>query len=151
MRAILIDPFAREVREVQIGEGLQPIYDQIKADCFTVVGLGLGEGLFLDDEGLFRSKQEYFALGGTGTPVLAGRGLILGSDSEGESVDSRLDVERVRALVRWLSAAEAVAMNDAVIADAEEQAKEREREGVFVILSMPRLVIDGTTGKAIAY
>ena len=95
MRTILIDPFTKMVSETDCAEGLEPIHQLIKADCFTCVYLQdkNNNAIFLDDEGLFVpwDKQEYFILRGYPNP-LAGRAIILGADSEGESIGCDLDV-----------------------------------------------------------
>lgn len=102
MRAILIDPFTRTVSDVDTGAGLDDLYDILKVELITVVNLGKGHALILDDEGLMKPKeeQEYFHLRGAQQPF-AGRGLVLG-DNYGESRDATLPTEDIAKLVTFL-------------------------------------------------
>lgn len=149
MRAILIDPFSKTVTQVECAPGIEAIYALIDADCFCTVNLDdAGNAVYLDDEGLFREGQEFFALGNYPQP-LAGRGLILGCNEEGESVATTITVEQVRAAVRWLSPAAAVSMNRNAVAEMEAHAAlENARGGSFHIVAAPLLELDPETGKA---
>ena len=149
MRAILIDPFAKKVSEVQVEKGLQPIYDQIKAHCFDVVGLPRDDAMYVDDEGLFRKGQEFFAIGQYRSP-LGGRALILGTNDEGESVDAKCSLDWVRGRVRWLEPAEVVKMHQQWVTAARANAEARNAEGNgFAVVAAPDVEIDPETGKAI--
>jgi hypothetical protein len=147
MRAILIDPFAKTVTEAEYEGDYHQVYSLIHADTFTVVQLDdEGDALFLDDEGLLKEGQEFFAIGNYPSP-LAGRGLILGTDDEGESVATRISLDVVRAAVHWLSAEGAVTMNAAAVQAMEDGAARQREGGDFVIVAAPQLVI-GEDGKA---
>lgn len=103
MKAFVIDPFAREITEVSYEGDYTEIYKHIKADLFcTVTVSDLGDTLFLDDEGLFKSEQKFFQWVGYGQP-LAGRALVLGTDEEGESRDCQLTLRDIENSVRWLT------------------------------------------------
>ena len=52
------------------------------------------ETLYVDDEGLYAENQRFFTWDGYPKP-LAGRGLILGTDEEGESIDTDMEPEDV--------------------------------------------------------
>ncbi len=100
--AILIDPFEMTVTEVAYGGELADIYRLIDADLFTVAGFGeAGDGVYVDDEGLFKATQRFFKLDGYPQP-LAGKGLVLGSNDGGESVAPVTTLEAIRAAVRWV-------------------------------------------------
>jgi len=102
VKAILIDPFEMTVSEVFYGGELSEINDLIAAKPFTVASFGdAGDGIFIDDEGLFRQCQRFFKFEGYPEP-LAGRGLILGSDENGDSVAPAISLEAVKASVRWV-------------------------------------------------
>jgi hypothetical protein len=102
IKAILIDPFEMTVSEVGYGGEMVDIYRLIDADLFTVAGFGEdGDGVYVDDEGLFKATQRFFKLDGYPQP-LAGKGLVLGSNDGGESVAPVTTLEAVRASIRWV-------------------------------------------------
>jgi len=103
VKAILIDPFEMTVSEVFYGGELSDIYALVGASPVTVVNFGNdGDGIFIDDEGLFRGGQQYFKFEGYPQP-LAGKGLILGVDDNGDSVAPVITLAEAKASVRWLS------------------------------------------------
>lgn len=90
MKGILIDPFTQTVSEVDVAKGIDAIYALIQAPVFGVYRLNeAGDGLYVDDEGLFREEQKAFALA-TGE-VFAGRALVLGVDDEGNSISPKVE------------------------------------------------------------
>lgn len=97
MKAYLIDPVQRTVEEVNYTGDYQQIYELIGADCFDVCRINsAGDGIFVDDEGLLRyGLLPAFMTTLYGGP-LAGRGLVLGVDSEGESVEPTISLESLR-------------------------------------------------------
>lgn len=103
MRAILIDPFTRTVSDVDTSASLLDMYDLLQVDIITVMRVGAGHAMILDDEGLLKDKasQAYFMLRGLDQP-LAGRGLILG-DKYGENREATLGLDEVRDKVVWLN------------------------------------------------
>lgn len=100
MRAILINPEAKTVTEVEYTGDYKNIYDHIQAGCFTVVQIDERDSIFVDDEGLYRLPQFYFMWKGYDQP-LAGRGLILGVDAEGESIGTKLPLDYVKSMVSF--------------------------------------------------
>lgn len=103
MRGILIDPFTKKIEEVDTTGKLPEIYSMLGVELITIVHIGESDVLFLDDEGLFvpRDEQEYFYWSGSNQPY-AGKGLIIGTDEEGDSTDAEIDLEEVKQRVRWL-------------------------------------------------
>ena len=103
MRGILIDPFSKTIEEVDTTGKLPEIYSMLGVELITIVHIGESDVLFLDDEGLFvpRDEQEYFYWSGSNQPY-AGKGLIIGTDEEGDSTDAEIDLEEVKQRVRWL-------------------------------------------------
>lgn len=103
MKAYLIDPFTQSVNEVDYSGQYQDIYSLIDCSCFTVADFNeFGDCVFVDDEGLISGKfQEFFMISGYPQP-LAGKGLILGCNSEGDSVEPSITIEQARALVDWV-------------------------------------------------
>jgi len=103
MRGILIDPFTRSVSEIETSGKLLEIYELLGVDLITAVSLNENQSLFLDDEGLMvpKANQEYWQWKGSNQPY-AGRGLILGLDSNGDNVDTTMSGLEVAALVSFL-------------------------------------------------
>ena len=94
MKAFYIDPILKFVAEVDyIGDDYKEIYKWIDARTFDVVTLnGYGDGMYVDDEGLFKKSNYFFKV-----PVwngedyiqqmYCGKALILGLDDNGDSDD----------------------------------------------------------------
>lgn len=100
MRAYLINPEDRTVEQVDYDGNYKSIYTFIGADTFDVVGMEKGDGIYVDDEGLLKGPALFFHVRGMDTP-LAGKGLVLGTDNDGESVEPKILLETLRQRVRW--------------------------------------------------
>jgi len=102
MKAYLIDPFEMTISEVNYSGNYEEIYKLIDCKYFDCVNLGrTGDTIYIDDEGLINGKQqEFFKVKGYPTP-LAGYGLVLGSDEEGDSVEPKISLEELRELVSF--------------------------------------------------
>ena len=110
MKAILIDPFTRSVSEVEYSGNYKDIYDLIDCDTFTLASIDPdGDGIFVDDEGLFKPEQAFFWHKGYPQP-LAGKGLVLGCDEEGESISPKTTLEEVKANTQFLNHAQLTAI-----------------------------------------
>ena len=99
MRSILIDPWTQTVTEFEYNGDWQQISRIIGCaqDIFTVLMLNNTEGMFLDDGPLEFEREKRWWFKGYGGP-LHGRAMILGANYEGESVDTRMDVDKLRAM-----------------------------------------------------
>ena len=61
MIAYYIDPILEWVAEVDFAGDYKQIYKWIDATTFDVVGLnGYGDGMYVDDEGLFKKSNYFF-------------------------------------------------------------------------------------------
>ena len=101
MKAYLIDPVAETVTEVDHNGDYRQIYELIQAQPFTCVGLwDEGDAVYIDDEGLLNNPRYFFLLDGYPQP-LAGRGLVLGADEEGESRSPKITLESLRKRVSF--------------------------------------------------
>jgi len=115
IKAVLIDPYAEEVRDVIYDGNYKQIYEHIQAECFTLVRMRDNDDVFVDDEGLLHLTPEtrFFMIPDYPTP-LAGRGLILGNDldttGEGESIDCHHDAAYYAPRVKFLTVQDARAM-----------------------------------------
>jgi len=91
-KAILIDVHDFSVTEIEVDQdNLQDIYDALGCDLFDCVTLPNGDAIYIDDEGLLKNPDRFFALIGY-TSILAGNGLIMGVDDEGASIAPKLDI-----------------------------------------------------------
>ena len=119
MKAILIDPERKAITEVEYDGNHRSINKLIDADLFDVVRISPdGDGIFVDDEGLYR-QNHYWKLDGCASP-LAGKGLVLGVDAQGESISPQsTTIEKLEQLVHFINYKDAV-----VIAEAADKAAE---------------------------
>lgn len=110
MKAILVDPWKREIREVQLDteKSLQPIYDYLshpeynKVDCFCIAGnWGNRDVLYVDDTGYWKNNLPLYDIGRVDGHLIAGMGLLVGVDNFGESTDTSMSVEDLAAWVKW--------------------------------------------------
>jgi len=109
MKAILIDSVNREVKEVDVTD-YKSYYPLINCECFTVVNFGKdNDSIFVDDEGLLKDPENFFMF--RGSNPLAGNGLILGTDSKGESIAPKITLEQVKEAVKFLDYMEVAIMN----------------------------------------
>ena len=98
MKAYYIDPILKFVAQVDFEGDYKEIYKWIDATTFDVVNLnGYGDGMYVDDEGLLKQSNHFFEVpvwhgeysnhGGYVQQMYAGKALILGTDSNGDSDD----------------------------------------------------------------
>lgn len=102
MKAILINPFDQTVTEVDYSGDFRDIYKLIDAQAFDVARISRMDGIFVDDEGLLNAPTHFFEHSEYPSP-LAGKGLIVGCDDEGESQSCKTTIEEVKANVRFLN------------------------------------------------
>ena len=98
MKGILINPFDETVKEVSILGNIEDIYLLTECSTFDVVALSEKDDLYVDDEGLLKDNR-YFTI--YGKPI-AGRGLIMSHDVEGNSVSTTLSLQEIKDVVEWL-------------------------------------------------
>ncbi len=103
MKAILIGVYAQEVIEVVHDGTLQNIYDLLVCRTFDVVRIDDVNSIFVDDEGILKDNLYFEYPSSNGIFQLAGNGLILGVDDEGNSISPTLTVEDVKSKVTFLS------------------------------------------------
>jgi hypothetical protein len=97
MRGILIDPNTKTVTGITGNFSDYKLIQRTVGGLFTVVDLGNGETLYLDDEGLLKAEPGPFFNILPYPQPLAGVGLILGTDENGETVSTKLTVPAVTA------------------------------------------------------
>ena len=121
MKALLIDPFMETVQEIDYSGDWKDIRTLLKCDIFTTVYFDdmSTDSVFVDDEGLYVENQRFFKLGGYPQP-LAGYGLVLGCNEEGDSVDCMSTLEDVAKQVEWCPIGTHVARKFEVIFHEED-------------------------------
>lgn len=103
MRALLIDPEAHDVREVEYTGDYRQIYELIGAEPFDVFYLpDSTDACFVDDEGTMRRPlpPSFLVLGYP--HELFGRGLVLGTDGRGNSIEPKLTLDELRKRVAFV-------------------------------------------------
>jgi hypothetical protein len=101
MRAILIDPRAKTVSEVECTGKLDDIYRLTRCTMIQSIALDDYHHMYLNEEGLLAPEPEPFFAWAGGNQPFCGCGLVMGSDDEGEEAPCRLDVELVRAAISF--------------------------------------------------
>ena len=109
MKAFLIDPYEATIKEVQYKGDYNEIYDLIDAEIFTCVSFNEEEdNIFIDDEGMINGKdQAFFRVIDTpagDTYPLIGKGLVLGTNEDGESVEPKITLEQLKKQVQFIPA-----------------------------------------------
>jgi hypothetical protein len=103
MEAYFIDAKNKSVSVVDYDGNYKSISKIIGCDIFTVVNINNdGDHIFIDDEGLIieQDDQNYFWFDGY-PQMLAGNGLVLGTDREGDSIEPCQSIDWVRERVRF--------------------------------------------------
>ena len=105
MKAILIDPFDESVSEVDYNGDYKEISNLINCGPIDCVSLDDTNDIYIDDEGLLKNPTRYFRIFSYKTmriSTLAGKGLILGHNDEGESIATTLDVNEYAKTIQFL-------------------------------------------------
>lgn len=105
MRAILIDPVAQTITEIETTGTLEGMREAIASQWIDIIGIAgapIHADLVIDDEGRLASGQRCFhILTQRGVHLIAGRALIVSHDAEGDTIATLFPLEAARALVRW--------------------------------------------------
>jgi hypothetical protein len=112
MKAFLIDPIARTITEVVHDRegrdgGLRDIYRLLGCDLVDVVRMNDGDGIYVDDEGLLKQPDpnSFWAMPELYGEVAAwtGKGLVLGSDAQGDSTEPKITLDELKRIVVFLT------------------------------------------------
>lgn len=112
LKAILIDTFAREIKEVEYSGDFTEIYkllshETMEVTTFTIVHLDEGDAIYVDDNGLLHNPlPDAWFKWDTYYQPLVGKALILGADDEGESRSAKISTDEVRRRVKFMTLAE---------------------------------------------
>lgn len=103
IKGILINAKDRTVKPVEVRQhDIHHMHDLIECQCFTCLNMNEKgtETIYVDDEGLLKDPKHFFRM-----PFypqwLAGNGLILGTNSNGESVNTKCSVEEIESQVKF--------------------------------------------------
>ena len=93
----LIDPAARSIAPWLYNGDWRTIAPAIRIgqSPFTLVEIGNGDVIYVDDEGLLKPLDWFFAVKGGHQPF-AGCGLVLGSNDDGETVSARIALQELK-------------------------------------------------------
>lgn len=103
MKAYLVDPNTRSIKEVEYSGNYRDIYKLCDYTCFTTVQIDENEDtLFVDDEGLLKGPvYQFIGIKGYGQPI-AGKGLLLGTTEDGDSVSPKMSLEDLKSRIYWI-------------------------------------------------
>lgn len=108
-KGILIDPVAKTVEPVEYEDTLEGLYTVLGCSMIEATGRGILPGrdvAYVDEEGLFAETKAWWrynrtACRGAEHQWLANRGLIVGTDDEGENATPKTTLEQARAMVEF--------------------------------------------------
>ena len=105
MKAYLIDPEKKEVTEVEYSGDYKDIYKLIDCSTFEIGITPKGDGIYVDEEGLYAEKKHLWSFKGilfnNHLFNLINKGLVLGSNIVGDTIEPDLSLEEVRERVVW--------------------------------------------------
>lgn len=107
MRALLIDPFTRQIALIpELGAGLQAKYEVIGCRYVEAVRLDARNLLWVDEDGLLKppAARAYFRINGK---LVANKGLVLGVTPTGRDTNAPLTVDALSRAVSWADVDEA--------------------------------------------
>lgn len=136
MRAIKIDPFTKEIKEIDIGDNFEDLLAAIGSDGVEATQITRNDVIWLDDEGLLKDyakynddtvPMKYFEVGET---VISGIGIVMANNAAGETVPTRLDVDSIKGVVKWIDSKEEA--HAIVNTRMEDEIKRLEQQGMNV-------------------
>lgn len=88
----MVDPTSRTILEVDVGD-YRHIRELIDCDCVTAARFNdAGDVAYVDDEGLLKGPTDFFLIEGYPQP-LAGKGVIVGTNEDGDDVEPSINLE----------------------------------------------------------
>jgi hypothetical protein len=97
-KAILIDPFKREITEIETTGIFEDMYAQLTCDMLEFVRLSAADVIWVDEEGAFKAIKRYFYFD---SMRLSGRAMVLGMSRGGQIHDAQMDLETIQERVRF--------------------------------------------------
>ena len=105
MKALLIDPKDNTIRTISYDGDYMTIYKFLDCRTFDAVyPFDNEDTIFVDDEGLLKGANYHWTvLTDRGKLItLVGKGLVLGSDAEGESVDCKTTISQLSQRINFI-------------------------------------------------
>lgn len=103
--AYLIDPEQRTIEPVNLTQqptALDEIYRHLGCRTISAVTLNARDNVYVDDEGLINGPvYQFFGLKGVGQPI-AGRGLVVGIDGDGNDIAPQTSLDALKARVVFI-------------------------------------------------
>jgi hypothetical protein len=97
-KGVLIDPYKKLVRPIRVG-GKYPALKKLIGGPIQGIRLSKGEIVYVHEEGLLQKDFQFFRFKGpliNYPQPLAGYGLVIGVDEEGETADTEVPVDLIR-------------------------------------------------------
>ena len=116
IKGLLINPEDESITEIEIRKGggcLQDLYDKIGCDCVDCIRHGIiltlsrvnkKDDIWIDDEGMLKADQRPFWRLPLYQQDIAGRGVVLSVDDEGDCISHTLtaeQIEELKAVIRF--------------------------------------------------
>ena len=104
MKAFLIDPELRVIKEVEYDGDYREIYALTGCKTFDVVGIPFGsDGIYVDDEGLYADVMHKWEFNLHHQPPiqLVNKALVLGCDDEGDSIEPVISLDLLEHFITW--------------------------------------------------
>lgn len=119
MKAIKINTEDRKLEMVEINNWTE-IAPEIGNGCTTFacpVSFDNGDTIYIDDEGLYNDFGGGFITPDWDYPIV-GNAIILGTDSEGESIDAVTTIEELQKQIFWVSREDCVEWQNQVMIES---------------------------------
>ena len=109
-RFILVDPNNKNIEEVFVNKATysyKKLYELIGCTMFDAVQLtSKMDTMYVDDEGLYKQdKNKFFTIydtkNGNVISHICGKGLITGTDKDGDTVSTDLSIETIKEMVKF--------------------------------------------------
>jgi len=107
MNAYLIDPYNRKITTVEVNSIVHLKDFKSYLDCdYVDVARFKAFDLWIDDEGMFKSKQAFFHViheGGAifGSQMIAGYAFVLSADNNGDCIPPKVTLQELQSRVVW--------------------------------------------------
>lgn len=109
IKAVIIDPILRIVKEAEIEDNLDGLQGGVGGhNIETALYIDDSNVMFVDSEGLFRPDQQFFVYGEQFP--LAGQAVVVGTGKDGETIGTTLTALDVAKKVGFHTASEIAAM-----------------------------------------
>ena len=109
IKAIIVDPFLNIIQEAEIEDTLEALQGAIGDHHIeTALYINDKDVMFVDSEGLFREEQQFFVY--DEKFPLAGKAVIVGTGSEGETIGATVTALDVAKKIGFHTVSEIAAM-----------------------------------------